>query len=108
MTPKTWNLTRLRFDKCVQLILLFPCRLPRKRAKSIFLSAGLVFLCTTAGLGSAAAEGGAADKTYLADGWAIQSSAKIQAPAEDDLLAGIQAGELVQGHRSFHRGRQPG
>ena len=42
------------------------------------------FLLATAGFsgGAAAAAAGSSAKTYLADGWSIQSSAKIQVPAE--------------------------
>ena len=46
------------------------------------LSACFVILVTSFGLGGGAAVAGSADRTYLADGWTIQSSAKVQAPAE--------------------------
>ena len=53
----------------------------RLRQERTFLSVVFVFLLTTAGFDSSAAEADAAHKADLADGWAIQSSAKIQAPA---------------------------
>ena len=50
--------------------------------KSNFLSVVLVCFVTTAGISNGAADDGSSERTYLSDGWVIQSSAKIQASAE--------------------------
>jgi exo-1,4-beta-D-glucosaminidase len=83
MISTTRSLSNLPVDNRLQFQALLPLRVMCSRAKIILLSAGFAFLLTTANLGISAAEGGRSDKTYLADGWAIQSSAKIQAPAEE-------------------------
>ena len=108
MTRKTLKLSTLMFNKAVQFTPHSLSRIPLKHPKSMILSLGFVFLCTMQSLAVAAARTDPADRTYLTDGWAIQSSAKVQVAGGDDLLAGIQAGRLVQGHRSVHRGRQSG
>ena len=50
--------------------------------KSRFLSAAMAFLLATAGLAESAGAAASSDRTYLADGWAIQSSAKVHVPGE--------------------------
>jgi len=64
MAAKTWNFSSSRCDK------------------SDFLSVISVFLLTTLVLGKSPAAAGSTDRTYLTDGWAIQSSAKIAASGE--------------------------
>ncbi len=80
MAPKTWAFSSLRCEKSMQPKPFSP--LPGLCKESSCLSVICVFLLTTVGLGGSAAAAGPTDKVYLADGWAIQSSAKIQAPAE--------------------------
>ncbi len=64
MAPKIWSFSSIRCDK------------------SNSLSVISAFLLATVGIGTSAEAAGSVDRMFLADGWSIQSSARIQAPAE--------------------------
>ncbi len=80
MASKTWTFWSLRFNNCTPPEPNSP--LLRQREKSNFLSIVLACFVTTAGMSNSAADDGSSERTYLSDGWVIQSSAKIQASAE--------------------------
>ena len=80
MASKTWTFWSLRFNNRTPPETNSP--LLRQREKSNFLSVVLVCFVTTAGISNSAADDGSSERTYLSDGWVIQSSAKIQASAE--------------------------
>ena len=75
MAPKTWESSRLRIARRTQPGASSPKGRSQERS---FLAAALVFLLITTGPAKSGAEAGSSNTTYLADGWSIQSSAKIQ------------------------------